>query len=58
MRWLDDITHSVDMNLSELQETVKDREPWCVAVHGIAKSWKQLTTEQQLLPLCDFGENH
>ena len=37
MRWLDDITHSVDMNLSELQETVKDREPWCVVVHGITK---------------------
>ena len=43
MRWLDDITQLVDMNLSEFQETVKDREAWCVAVHGITKSWKQLS---------------
>ena len=36
MRWLDDITDSVDMNLSELQEIVKDREGWCAIVHGVA----------------------
>ena len=36
---IDSITDSVDMNLSKLQETVKDREAWCVAVHGVAKSW-------------------
>ena len=38
MRWLYCITDSMDMSLSELQETVKDREEWCVAAHGIAKS--------------------
>ena len=40
MRQLDDITASVDMNLSKLQEIVKDREAWCVAVHEVAKSCK------------------
>ena len=50
MRWLNGITDSMDMNLSKVQEMVKDREAWRVVVHGVAKSWTRLSNLTTVTP--------
>ena len=53
MRWLDNITDLMDMNLSKLWGIVKDREAWCAAIHGVTKSWTCLSDRKTTIKSAD-----
>ena len=57
MRWLDGITDSIDMRLSQVWELGKDREAWSASVHGILKSWTIKRAEELFLSNCGAGKN-
>ena len=54
MRWLDGITNATDMNLSALQDTVKEREDECAVIHGVAKNRTWWVAEQQQAKVCSL----